>query len=549
MPARESGARLRFTMKIVTADQMRRIEARSQQAGVPTDTLMERAGLEVARRVRHHVGHLTGVPVILLVGPGNNGADGLVAARHLHSWGARTQVFIVRDRREPDPKLTSARGLGVPIVQCSTEEGRAELSKAMGSAHVVVDAVLGTGKTRPLEGTVKEVLVSLAKARANRADMRVVALDLPTGLDADTGLVDTACPVADITVTLGYPKAGMFSFPAAGHVGTLEVVDIGIPAGLDNDVSAELMTPSWAGASLPHRSAAAHKGTFGRTLVVAGSLNYIGAAYLAATSATRAGAGLVTVAVPESLVPAVAAKSTEPTYLPLPESSAGLTSPEAAAVILASLPRYDTLLVGCGIGQAQGTRDLVERLLCAGASLPPTVVDADGLNILSGIAKWWERFPSNAVLTPHPGEMARLTGESSNEAGRQDRLKAATAAATRWGKVVVLKGAHTVVAHPGGNAMISPFANPGLASAGTGDVLAGAIAGLMSQGVRPDLAATLGVYLHGAAGELVRAEMGDTGMLAGDLLRALPRAIKMLRDGGLAPGPDVWGMGAGQRAR
>ena len=526
-------------MKIVTSDQMREIEAHSERAGVSTDALMARAGLKVARRARHHLGHLAGAPITILVGPGNNGRDGLVAARHLCSWGARVLVYICLGRREPDHQLSLSRKLGLTVVSAAEDEGLTRLKEALASSHLVVDAVLGTGRARPIEGPLKAILDALAEARSRPWSPRILALDLPTGLDADTGAVDPMCPAADITVALGYPKVGLFSNSGADKVGTLEVVDIGIPAGLDADIDLELMTSAWASATLPARPSAAHKGTFGRTMVVAGSRDYIGAASLAANAATRVGAGLVTVAVPESLQAAVASRAAEPTYLPLPESSPGVISADAVSLILDNLAGYDALLIGCGIGQAPTTRELVERLLYSDAQLPPTVVDADALNILSMSqgdgSGWWERFTSEAVLTPHPGEMARLTGKSTSSI-QDDRIGVAVESATGWNKVTVLKGAYTVVASPNGKTMLSPFANPGLASAGTGDVLAGAIAGLLTQGLTLEEAAALGVYLHGAAGERVRLMLGEAGMVAGDLLAALPLTIRDIGSG--EPGLD-----------
>lgn len=511
-------------MKIVTVEQMRRIEAQSEESGVSTDTLMENAGLAVARRVRHHMGHLKGRPVVILVGPGNNGGDGLVAARHLHRWRARVTVYLCTDRKSPDPKLDAIAPLGVPVVAASQDPGLTKLTGFLNDAHGVVDAILGTGRARPLQGVLQDVLRCLTDIRRCRPDLFLLALDLPTGLNADTGEVDPLCPGADVTVALGHAKAGMLQFPGAGYTGTLEVEDIGLPTGLDSDVGLTLMREAWASGILPIRATDAHKGSFGRALVVAGSRNYIGAAYLASTAATRVGAGLVTVAIPESLVGAVAAKAIEPTFLPLPEEAPGTPSAHAAEMILGSLDGYDALLVGCGMGREPTTEDLVRRLLLSGESLPPTAVDADGLNIIAGAPSWWEGLHDQTVLTPHPGEMARLTGLSG--AGVQaDRLGAATRSASAWGKVVVLKGAHTIVAAPDGTGMVSPFANPGLATAGTGDVLAGIIVGLLSQHVALGDAASLGVFLHGRAGERVREEMGDAGMVASDLLPVLPRVI------------------------
>ena len=520
-------------MKVVTSEQMRGIEARCEAAGVSTDSLMEKAGLAVAKRVRHHLGHLNGVHVLVLVGLGNNGGDGLVAARHLQRWGAKVTCYLCLDRREPDPKLAGALEQGVRVINASADDGLTALDETLALAHMVVDAVLGTGRSRAIEGLLKNVLTKVSEVVSTRHDLRIAALDLPSGLDADTGEADPACLATDVTVALGYPKVGLYAYAAADKIGAVEIVDIGIPEGLDDTVALELMTSGWARSALPRRSSAAHKGDFGRTLVVAGSRNYVGAAYLAATAATRVGAGLVTIAIPESLQAAVASKASEPTYLPLPESrSGGLDSEAAGALIARSMDGYDALLVGCGLGQAPGTKALVERLLCSGEGLPPTVVDADGLNILAaGKADgqpWWERFSEKAIITPHPREMARLTGEST-DAIQRDRVGQALLWAERWNKITVLKGAHTVVGFPTGHAMISPFANAGLASAGTGDVLAGAIAGLLSQGLGLEEAAALGVFLHGEAGERVRAELGDTGSVAGDLLNPLPRVIRQLR--------------------
>ncbi len=520
--------------KIVTSEQMGRIERLSEEAGVSTDTLMEQAGLAVARRIYQHLESLDGVPLAVLVGPGNNGGDGLVAARHLHHWGAAVTVYLCLDRRQPDPNLDIVRERGVTVLSASDDPGLTGLNQVLDSARMVVDSVLGTGRARPVDGILKETLLAVSEAVVRRPDLTVLSVDLPTGLDADTGASDPACLTADVTVTLGHPKVGLFAPAAADKIGSLETVDIGLPPGLDDDIDLELMSSAWARSTLPLRPVAAHKGTFGRTLVVAGSCNYVGAAYLASAAATRVGAGLVTLAIPESLQAAVAARAAEPTYLPLPEVSPGVVSAEAVAVVLENLAVYDTLLLGCGIGQAPTTREMVETLLYGDSRLPPMVVDADGLNLLSVSdtknSPWWQKFSSNAILTPHPGEMGRLSGESA-ERVQDDRIEVARETASRWNKVVVLKGAHTIVASPGGRAMVSPFVNPGLASAGTGDILAGAITGLLSQGLTLEDAAFLGVYLHGMAGELVRAEIGDTGMIASDLLPALPRAIKELREG------------------
>lgn len=516
-------------VKVVSAAQMRRIEDLSEESGVSKDALMENAGLEVARAVRRRIGHLPGVRVLVLVGPGNNGGDGLVAARHLHRWGARVLAYLCGRRPSPDPKLDSLRELGAPVAHASDDEDLALLREWLSLAHAIVDSVLGTGRSRPIQGSLAAILGEVSRVRSGCSDLPLLAVDVPTGLDADTGAVDPHTPRPAVTLALGYPKLGMFAVPGAESVGTLEVLDIGLPSGLDDDVQVELMTAASAALLAPLRPLAAHKGSFGRALILAGSPNYVGAARLAALAATRVGAGLVTLAIPAGLQPPVAAGATEPTFIPLPESSPGFVEPErAASLLLDAMDDYDSLLVGCGLGQDQRTRGMLERLLLGGAPIPPAVVDADALNFLARRSDAWiNSFTQGAVLTPHPGEMSRLTGETSARI-QADRVATATNAAATWDKVVSLKGAFTVVAAPDGRATLSPFANPGLASAGTGDVLAGAIAGLLAQGVGLFDAAKLGVYLHGAAGERVRAELGDAGMVASDLLPELPKAIRAL---------------------
>jgi len=514
-------------MKIVTIEQMRAIETRSERAGVSTETLMDNAGLAVAERVRCHIGALDGASIVVLVGPGNNGGDGLVAAGLLRDWGASVTAFMCLERTQPNPKLEALEAKIGDAIPVWRGDGYRALENALPNADLILDALLGTGRARPIEGPLKRVLDLMQVTTAIPSGPTLVALDTTTGLDADSGAVDRSSVPADITISLGYPKRGHYAHPGAEYSGRLEVVDIGIPPDLDEDVDLMLLTSDWARIALPSRPADSHKGTFGKTMIVAGSRNYIGAAYLAATAATRVGAGLVTIAMPESLVGAVASKAVEPTYLPLPESARGIVSTGAADLVKSGLSGYNALLIGCGLGQAPATREFVEQLLLTDADLPPTVVDADGLNTLSQVADWHQRFTSDAILTPHPGEMARLTGDRTQD----DRVRVAMLFASGWRSVVVLKGAHTVIAHPDGDAVLSSFANPGLATAGTGDVLAGAIAGLLSQGLSRGDAAKLGVYIHGLAGERVRDDMGDTGMIASDLLPVLPRIIRDLRMG------------------
>jgi NAD(P)H-hydrate epimerase len=518
-------------MKIVTAAQMMSLEQASERHGVSTDTLMENAGLAVARAARNLLGGAAGIRVLVLVGPGNNGADGLVTARHLGRWGADVTAYVVARRPDPDPKMDLARDYGVAVVGVDQDPGLAKLDRLVARCRLVIDAILGTGRSRPLSGAVKNVVSRLGECRSGPGYPRLLALDLPTGLSADTGEVDPACPTADLTVALGFPKVGLLTFPGAEHVGHLEVADIGLPPGLEDErgIALELLTPEWVQSHLPLRPLSSHKGTFGHALVVAGSRHYVGAAYLAAQAAVRAGAGLTTLASPHSVYSIAAGKLTEVIHLPLPEDAEGRIHPDASPLIRDTLGRYSAMLVGCGLGWSEGTSSFIKALLIAEPRpSTPTVVDADGLNNLSHVPNWWRSIGGPVVLTPHPGEMATLTGASASEVQR-DRIASARQWAAHWNVTVALKGANTVIAEPGGLVRISPFANPGLASGGTGDVLTGIIAGLLAQGLSPNDAACCGVYLHGRTAETVGELLGNTGTIASDLIERLPETIKGLR--------------------
>jgi len=515
-------------VKIVTVEQMLELERRSAAAGSPPEVLMESAGLAVAKGAAEFLGDIIGRSVLVLVGPGNNGGDGLVAARHLHDWGARIHLYLVNRKTQTDKNFSLDMERGMAWTDAAGDGDLSIFDKVLSSADMVIDALFGTGKIRPLEGTVKQMLERVSAAKESRPGLNILAIDLPSGLDADTGAVDPACLFADLTITLGYPKVGLFRFPGAARLGRLQIADIGIPAGLAEGINTELITTESARNLLPPRPLDANKGTFGRLLVVAGCINYIGAAYLACEGAMRVGTGLVTLATPKSLQPLLAGKLVETTYIPLPESEPGVIGKEAAPLVREQIASYDAMLLGCGLGQHPATVQFLGDLLFDGSLCTPLVIDADGLNMLSQITRWWQMLPGKAVLTPHPGEMSRLTGMPIPGI-QKDRLEAARKAAIEWKQTVVLKGAHTVVASSDGQARISGTANPGLASAGTGDVLSGVIAGLMAQGLRPFDAATSGVYLHAMAGELVRAEVGEAGMVAGDLLPRLPLVIKRIK--------------------
>ncbi len=537
-------------MKLVTAAQMRALEEATVAAGGSLDELMAAAGLAVAQEAWMQLGQLEDRRIAVLVGPGANGGDGLVAARHLADWGAQVRCYALAPR--DDPQWAQTVEAGIPCGSTADDDAGLEALRALvDSAELIIDALLGAGTSRPIEGTLAGMMEALAAARAQRSAPRLIAVDLPTGVDPDSGLADPLTVAPDETVTFAYPKVGLYTQPGAALSGDVQTVDIGIPRALAAGLTVELVERRDAQALLPERPAQSHKGTFGRVLALAGSAAYPGAAILAASAAYRAGAGLVTLAAPASLIPALAGAMPEVTYLPL-AGEGGAAGPGDLGPIEAALARCDALLVGPGLGQAEGTVSLVRALLRspAPAGLRGVVVDADGLNALAG-SDWSAGPPANMVVTPHPGEMATLTGRDA-AAVQGARLAIAQESAAAWGATVVLKGANTVVASPDGQTRVSAIAHSALATAGTGDVLAGALAGLLAQGLPPLDAATLAVYLHGAAGERAARSMGSAGATAGDVLRELPLAGRSLageepieaRAGGMG-GLGALGMGAG----
>ncbi|MBN2240306.1 MAG: NAD(P)H-hydrate dehydratase [Dehalococcoidales bacterium] len=517
-------------MKILTAEQMRRIDAECIAGGTPGSVLMENAGMAVAEEIQRIYGDVTGKKVVILSGPGNNGGDGLVAARYLHERKAEVCLFVLGKKRENDANLELVKLWNIVCIEPFTEDDIPALEEALKKADIVVDSVFGTGNNRPIEGVFKKALETVRTEIESRPEIHTFAVDIPSGLNADTGAVDEACLSMDDTITLACPKIGLYHMPGSEKAGRITITDIGIPESLSDDISLELNTPQRVAARLLKRPLAGNKGTFGKVLVIAGSINYIGAAYLACSGAIRSGAGLVTLATPAGLQPVLASKMAEVTYLPLPEAEHGVISPEAAGIVLENINDYDVMLIGCGLGQTLSVRDFIITLLTQnGKNLPLAVIDADALNTLAGVPEWWQRFAGNAILTPHPGEMSRLTGKDVKDIQR-NRLTTAEEAAARWNRTVVLKGAYTVITSPGCSSVINPAANPGLASAGTGDVLAGVIAGMVAQGISPADAAACGVFIHSTAGQIVMENLGDCGMIASDLLPVLPLAINEIKN-------------------
>ena len=515
-------------MKLVTAAEMRMIEERAAAAGVDAGTLMENAGLAVAQELWMQLGSLEDRRIAVLVGPGNNGGDGLVAARHLHDWGAQVRCYALRPRGDMQWRRTVEAGVACGSV--AEDRDFEALEAVLGGSEAIIDALLGTGANREIDGDLAEILTRLAAARDRTVRPKLIAVDLPSGLHADSGRLDPLAVAADETVTFHAGKVGLFVQPGAAAAGDVQVIEIGVPAGLDDDIRTEVLERRDAKALLPPRPPDAHKGTCGTLLVVAGSARYPGAAILAASAGYRAGAGLVALAAPAAIIHHIAGAMPEVTLLPLPDADhPGVVGPAALDLVAEALKSADALAVGCGLGMDPATADFIRALIARAelANLNGAVLDADALNHLAEQGDWWESAPSNVVLTPHPGEMSRLTEMPTDEL-QQQRLTLARDRAADWNATVVLKGANTIAAAPDGRAKVSRSAEPALATAGTGDVLTGAIGALLAQGATPFDAASLAVYLHADAGRRSARRQGTHGATATDIRDDLPKALRSL---------------------
>ena len=536
-------------MKLVSVTEMQQIEREANAAGLSYARMMENAGLGLAQAIHHEYGSLPKKSLVALVGPGNNGGDALVALARLIGRGWRGCAYLVKSRPE-DPlvdRVRLARGL---VYELDDDPDFSRLRTLLEENRVLVDGVLGTGTRLPLRGSIAEVLGFVRKARLGLADrLSVVAVDCPSGVDCDSGEAAEQCIPANLTVTMAAIKAGLVRFPASNLVGQLQVASIGPVEDLHSwkESRCEIVTAEWVRHILPDRPQDSHKGTFGTVLIAAGSVNYTGAAFLAGQAAYRSGVGLVTLAVVKPLHRILAGQFPEATWLILPDSE-GAIAADGAAVVLRNLERVTGLLMGPGFGLADTTRGFFHRILAGEdaerslgfllrnetaanpykVDLPPIVVDADGLRLLASLADWWKKLPAKSILTPHPGEMAALTGLPTADI-QAERLETASKYAQAWGHVVILKGANTVVASPDGELALIPVASPALARAGTGDVLAGLVTGLRAQGVDAYPAALAGAWIHAQAGLKAAADLGTSAsVLAGDVLRMLPAVLSEL---------------------
>lgn len=511
-------------MWVITAEQMQALDRRTiQEAKVPGTTLMERAGTGVVTHLMQAWGLPKGKKAVILCGKGNNGGDGLVVARLLQKKGARLKVILLASPHDLSPDAKKMYRQLTKIVRPSlltVNPSPETLRSLTQDADLLVDALLGTGLT----SSVRPPYTSAIEA-INASPAFTVAIDIPSGLDSNTGATLGLAVQADLTVTFGCPKLGLYLGSAIDKVGSIEVVDIGIPLDFIASVAPHihLLSQEIIRPVMPPRPPSSHKGTFGHAGIVGGSSGKTGAPAMTGLGALRVGTGLVTVATPQSLSPILESKLLEVMTEPMPESSQHLLGMESCQALLAFADHKSSLAFGPGLGVSPDTTELLRHLL---PQLDvPCVLDADALNGLARHCQVFSSMKRPPILTPHPGEMARLIGDTASKQINEDRIGVSRQFAMKHRVILVLKGARTVIAEPQGQVAICPTGNPGMASAGMGDVLTGMIAGLLAQGLGPWDAARAGVYLHGLAGDLAAATIGKPGLIAGDVIHAIPHAI------------------------
>ncbi len=525
-------------MKIVTAEEMIEIDKKTIEGyGIPGVVLMERAGLAVVSKIKELFGRKR---VIVVSGSGNNGGDGLVVARNLHNEGWDVKVFLTTRPEDLKGDALSQYNIAVKFgvdIQ-PVNELLTHYSSVLTRHLVIVDAILGTGLSKNVTGTLSEVIILI-----NKSKIPIISVDISSGISSDNGQVMGEAVKADYTITFGLPKRGHLLYPGAEYTGKLYIEDIGFPEELlrTEKLKIELLMKDYVSTLIPERSRYSHKGDYGHVLIVAGSRGKTGAALMAARACLRTGAGLVTIGIPESLADIFQSRVTEEMTLILPDKGNGTLSGGASNKILDFLNKIDLLAIGSGIGVSNETEKLMKTLIRDSAT--PIVIDADGINSIKGERKIFSKAKAPLILTPHPGEMARLliqnpevrSQKSEGAAGfslrdeiEKDRINTAISFARETGTYLVLKGVPTIIAVPDGRAFINSTGNPGMATAGTGDVLTGMISGFLGQAMNPLHACILGVYMHGLAGDVAASEKGQHPLIATDIIDKIPSAFYSL---------------------
>lgn len=514
-------------MKYVSVEEMISIEEAANAAGYSYQAMMEAAGRGLADVIQKEFGHSAQKMITALVGSGNNGGDALVALDYLLSQGWQASALLFRKRSPHDPLMKRVRDNGGAILDCSEYPQSCDsIQQELAEADFILDGVLGTGIKLPIREPLDDLLGFVKKeVDGLRKKPPIIAVDCPSGIDCDSGEAAQTCLRADLTVTMAAVKQGLLRFPAYDYLGDLQLVEIGLPDGLPEmeNIGREVIETEWVKQILPERPLNAHKGIFGTALIIAGSVNYPGAAILAGESAYRIGAGLVTMAVPKTIYSGVIGNIPEATWIQLDDLDGAISS-SAIEQIKGALKRPTACLIGPGLGINYCSRDFLNKVLRL-KDLPPLVLDADGLRLAAKIKNWQGAIPAGSILTPHPGEMSYLTSIPVDEIQR-DRVGIVEKYAQDWDQILVLKGANTVIADPGGQTKILEAAHPALARAGSGDVLAGIITGLIAQGISPFEAAAGGAWIHARAGAIAAEEKATSAsVLAGDISDAIGQVI------------------------
>jgi ADP-dependent NAD(P)H-hydrate dehydratase / NAD(P)H-hydrate epimerase len=516
-------------MKIVTVQQMQDIEKSADAGGLSYEQMMYNAGRGMADWLAENLDLRKGV--VGLVGSGNNGGDTLIALTALSRQGGRTMAFLVKDRQD-DPLLSAYSEQGGQVIDISQNENMDLLRSALQPGTVLLDGILGTGLRLPLRGGLQEVMTAIRKVVNDRPGVLVVAVDCPSGMDCDTGDVSGETLRADHTLCMAAIKQGLLKQPGRDHAGHLYRIGIGIGDIHEHisDSLPELVGEEFVRRYLPDRPADGHKGTFGTCQVIAGTRTFTGAAFLAGQAAYKAGCGLVDVATLGSVQNSLSASFPEAVWTLLPEMDWGY-DPMGVGILEEKFQAADSLVIGPGFGVAESSQAFICHFFEKCPETCPVLVDADGLKLLSRLNQWWDQLPKNAILTPHPGEMAVLSGLTVGEI-QADRWAVARRYAQMWDVILVLKGAETVIAAPDGNLFINPISDPALATAGSGDVLAGMIGGLLAQGCSPKAGSVAGVWLHSQAGLAAKKALGtDISVTAVDILNGIHVVFHEVKNG------------------
>lgn len=517
-------------MKVITAEAMKRLDRKAiEEFGIPGMVLMENAARGTVSAMFHHFPDLLKKRVGVFAGRGNNGGDAFAVSRYLLNRGIACRVYLLTAKGEikgdAAANLQILSRMGGEVLEVVDRKGFKARREEMAGNDLLVDGIFGTGLNAPVKGFFHEIIDFINSLRRP-----VVSIDIPSGLDADNGQVLGTCIKASLTVTYGLAKRGLLIQPGAQYCGTLVIVDISLPGSLIEAESLKdhLIEGAEFGPFLAPRNPDVHKGDFGHLLVLSGSPGKTGAAAMVCQAAMRVGTGLITLGIPESLNPIMEVKLTEAMTEPLPETKDKTLALSAQRRINELCSRKDALAIGPGLSLHPETARLIQRIVKS-INLP-AVIDADGLSALVGQMDSIRKNRGDLILTPHPGEMARLLGSTVQEI-QHNRIQAAREFAQENGVILVLKGARSIVASPKGDVFINPTGNPGMASGGMGDVLTGMVGGFLAQGIPPLEAAKLGVYLHGLVGDFVASQKGERGMAARDMIEETPKVLRALTAG------------------